>query len=97
MRVAYHGTTIKNAGYIEQEGIVPLPLLPPVIMTGYVYMTEDRAMAERFGEAVFEVDLDKLDQDKLDSYRERLCDIFDTSDFINHHGIVPPEALRRVK
>ena len=84
----YHGTSVENAKDIDREGIKAV--------FGFVYMTPDLAVAKRFGEVIYEIDSDDLDDDYLGSYREMLCDILKTDDFYHFGGDISRHTIKKL-
>lgn len=84
--LAYHATNKENVASILRDGLQPY--------FGFVYMTPDINVAKKFGEVVFEIDVSKLKKKYLGSYREMLCDILKTEDFIHYGDNIPTKLLK---
>lgn len=83
----YHTTTREAWEKIKVEGLRGM-------MFGYIYFTDDIEFASRFNRGVIlQVDSTKLDEACIGRYREGMCDMFNTTDFINYSKDVPPELI----
>lgn len=99
----YHATKRINEASIDKDGLKAtsglydqegMPLNPPEC--SFVYFTPDLEHAKTFGSLIYAVDSKKLDQSKLDSYRELICDMMHTDDYWNFRGDVPASLLTKL-
>ena len=92
----YHGTTERNAEYIETEGFVGGELDTLTIMRnvhgGVVYMATTIEEAAEYGEAIFEIDFDLCDCEQPVAWSDGNTDhYYSTDKNINQHA-----AIRRI-
>jgi hypothetical protein len=80
---------------ITESGIISGPCVD-CHFPAHVYMTEDKDGAEHFGSVLLEIDVSKLDPARFNRFREPLCDMLGTSDFINYRGAIPVEAIKKI-
>jgi RNA:NAD 2'-phosphotransferase (TPT1/KptA family) len=87
----YHGTRKESLEQILKEGLKA--------NWGFVYMSSDLEFVRKFyGKGViFEIESDDLEQDLLGTYREMLCDVFNTSDFYHYGDNIPSNLLKVIK
>jgi hypothetical protein len=101
----YHATTKENWEKIQKDGLrgtcsfcglrgCPLCAKYPEKLK-FVYFTDDLNVVQRWGEVILEVEKESLDQTKLGTFREGLCDIMKTTPFYNYCLDVPPHLVKR--